>query len=74
MSLEAMAQQGMLEQAPPQAVAGWSLGRVASQVAIMRPERAQALVMVAFPLFRVRDDWPSIKPEVNGRISAAAER
>ncbi|MDP0869742.1 hypothetical protein Q8F85_27765, partial [Klebsiella pneumoniae] len=38
--------QRVLEQAPPQAVwLGWSLGGlVASQVAIMRPERVQALV------------------------------
>ncbi|WP_380270426.1 pimeloyl-ACP methyl ester esterase BioH [Klebsiella pneumoniae] len=66
MSLEAMAQRG-LEQAPPQAVwLGWSLGGlVASQVAIMRPERVQALVTVASsPCFAARDDWPGIKPEV----------
>lgn len=66
MSLEAMAQR-VLEQAPPQAVwLGWSLGGlVASQVAIMRPERVQALVMVASsPCFAARDDWPGIKPEV----------
>ena len=66
MSLEAMAQR-VLEQAPPQAVwLGWSLGGlVASQVAIMRPERVQALVTVASsPCFAARDDWPGIKPEV----------
>ena len=60
MSLEAMAQR-VLEQAPPQAVwLGWSLGGlVASQVAIMRPERVQALVTVASsPCFAARDDWP----------------
>ncbi len=54
MSLEAMAQR-VLEQAPPQAVwLGWSTGRAGGQpVAIMRPERVQALVMVASsPLFR----------------------
>ncbi|PLC31191.1 pimeloyl-[acyl-carrier protein] methyl ester esterase [Klebsiella pneumoniae] len=76
MSLEAMAQR-VLEQAPPQAVwLGWSLGGlVASQVAIMRPERVQALVTVASsPCFAARDDWPGIKPEGAGRISAAAER
>lgn len=58
MSLEAMAQR-VLEQAPPQAVwLGWSLGGlVASQVAIMRPERVQALVTVASsPCFAARDD------------------
>ncbi|MDT1842845.1 pimeloyl-[acyl-carrier protein] methyl ester esterase, partial [Acinetobacter baumannii] len=38
---------------------------VASQVAIMRPERVQALVTVASsPCFAARDDWPGIKPEV----------
>ncbi|HHO9085686.1 TPA: pimeloyl-ACP methyl ester esterase BioH, partial [Klebsiella pneumoniae] len=59
--------QRVLEQAPPQAVwLGWSLGGlVASQVAIMRPERVQALVTVASsPCFAARDDWPGIKPEV----------
>ena len=66
MSLEAMAQR-VLEQAPPQAVwLGWSLGGlVASQVAMMHPERVQALVTVASsPCFAACDDWPGIKPEV----------
>ena len=66
MSLEAMAQR-VLEQAPPQAVwLGWSLGGlVASQVAIMRPQRVQALVTVASsPCFAAHEDWPGIKPEV----------
>ncbi|RRF82965.1 pimeloyl-ACP methyl ester esterase BioH [Klebsiella pneumoniae] len=65
MSLEAMAQR-VLEQAPPQAVwLGWSLGGlVASQVAIMRPERVQALVTVASsPVSRLVTTG-GIKPEV----------
>lgn len=59
--------QRVLEQAPPQAVwLGWSLGGlVASQVAIMRPQRVQALVTVASsPCFAAHEDWPGIKPEV----------
>ncbi len=47
-------------------VAGLEPGRAGGQpVAIMRPERVQALVTVASsPCFAARDDWPGIKPEV----------
>lgn len=64
MSLEAMAQR-VLEQAPPQAVwLGWSTGGlVASEVAIMRPERVQALVTVASsPVSRLVTTGPASSP------------
>lgn len=66
MSLEEMAVH-VLKQAPENAIwLGWSLGGlVASQVALTRPERVQALVTVASsPCFSARDGWPGIKPEV----------
>lgn len=66
MSLEAMAGT-VLEQAPEQAIwLGWSLGGlVASQVALMHPERVQALVTVASsPCFSEHEGWPGIKSTV----------
>ncbi|MGY3859106.1 pimeloyl-ACP methyl ester esterase BioH [Aeromonas intestinalis] len=45
---------------------GWSLGGlVASQLALMQPERVQSLITVASsPCFMARDDWPGIAPKV----------
>lgn len=66
MSLEEMAQR-VLENAPEHAIwLGWSLGGlVASQVALSRPDRVQALVTVASsPCFSAHDSWPGIKPDV----------
>lgn len=66
MSLTQMAEQ-VLAQAPEQAIwLGWSLGGlVASQIALTRPERVQALVTVASsPCFSAQSDWPGIKSEV----------
>lgn len=66
MTLEAMVE-CVLKQAPDKAVwLGWSLGGlVASQVALMHPERVQALVTVASsPRFSAHEDWPGIKPEI----------
>ena len=66
LSLDEMAQQ-VLDAAPQNAVwLGWSLGGlVASQVALSRPDRVQALVTVASsPCFSAQDGWPGIKPEV----------
>ncbi|MFW7247980.1 MULTISPECIES: pimeloyl-ACP methyl ester esterase BioH [Enterobacter] len=66
LSLDEMAQQ-VLDAAPQNAVwLGWSLGGlVASQVALSRPDRVQALVTVASsPCFSAQDAWPGIKPEV----------
>lgn len=66
LSLDEMAQQ-VLDAAPQNAVwLGWSLGGlVASQVALSRPDRVQALVTVASsPCFSAQDAWPGIKPDV----------
>ncbi|MBJ9173635.1 pimeloyl-ACP methyl ester esterase BioH [Citrobacter koseri] len=66
MSLEQMAEH-VLKQAPDKAVwLGWSLGGlVASQVALIHPERVQALVTVASsPCFSAREAWPGIKPDI----------
>lgn len=66
MTLAEMAER-VLAQAPGKAVwLGWSLGGlVASQAALMAPERVQALVTVASsPCFAARENWPGIKPEV----------
>ncbi|MFL7887223.1 pimeloyl-ACP methyl ester esterase BioH [Enterobacter sp. NFIX59] len=66
LSLDEMAQQ-VLDAAPQNAVwLGWSLGGlVASQIALSRPDRVQALVTVASsPCFSAQDAWPGIKPEV----------
>ncbi|MGK3224895.1 pimeloyl-ACP methyl ester esterase BioH [Enterobacter soli] len=66
MSLDEMAQH-VLDAAPQNAIwLGWSLGGlVASQIALTRPERVQALVTVASsPCFSARDAWPGIKPDV----------
>ncbi|MDH6630902.1 UNVERIFIED_ORG: pimeloyl-[acyl-carrier protein] methyl ester esterase [Lelliottia amnigena] len=66
MSLDEMARH-VLERAPQKAIwLGWSLGGlVASQIALMHPERVQALVTVASsPCFAARDEWPGIRPEV----------
>ncbi len=45
---------------------GWSLGGlVASQLALMRPERLHSLITVASsPCFMAREDWPGIAPKV----------
>lgn len=70
MPLAQMAEQ-VLDKAPEQAVwLGWSLGGlVASQIALTRPERVQALVTVASsPCFSAQSDWPGIKPEVLGNF------
>ncbi len=66
LSLDEMAQQ-VLDAAPQNAVwLGWSLGGlVASQIALSRPDRVQALVTVASsPCFSAQDAWPGIKPDV----------
>ncbi|ORM62648.1 pimeloyl-[acyl-carrier protein] methyl ester esterase [Pantoea rodasii] len=65
LSLAEMAQQ-LLPQLPERAVLlGWSLGGlVASQIALMQPERVTALISVASsPCFTAHEDWPGIKPE-----------
>ncbi|WJV54234.1 pimeloyl-ACP methyl ester esterase BioH [Prodigiosinella aquatilis] len=57
----------VLAQAPQRAVwLGWSLGGlVASQIALMAPERVSALITLASsPCFSAGTDWPGIKPEV----------
>ncbi|SCC14449.1 pimeloyl-[acyl-carrier protein] methyl ester esterase [Kosakonia oryzendophytica] len=57
----------ILSQAPEKAVwLGWSLGGlVASQAALLAPERVNALVTVASsPCFSAQDDWAGIKPDV----------
>lgn len=57
----------VLAQAPQNAIwLGWSLGGlVASQIALLAPERVNALVTVASsPCFSARDDWAGIKPDV----------
>lgn len=45
---------------------GWSLGGlVATQLALVHPERVEALITVASsPRFVAQGDWPGIKPEV----------
>ncbi|MGM3173392.1 pimeloyl-ACP methyl ester esterase BioH [Dickeya lacustris] len=66
MSLTEMAQQ-VLAQAPERAVwLGWSLGGlVASQAALVAPDRVTALITVASsPCFGERDGWPGIRPQV----------
>ncbi|EGC6328708.1 pimeloyl-ACP methyl ester esterase BioH [Salmonella enterica] len=66
MTLEEMTAQ-VAKNAPDQAIwLGWSLGGlVASQMALIHPERVQALVTVASsPCFSAREGWPGIKPEV----------
>ncbi|MBS0882619.1 pimeloyl-ACP methyl ester esterase BioH [Pantoea sp. JGM49] len=65
LTLADMAQQ-LLPQLPERAVLlGWSLGGlVASQIALMQPERVTALISVASsPCFTAHKDWPGIKPE-----------
>ena len=57
----------ILSQAPEKAVwLGWSLGGlVASQAALLAPDRVNALVTVASsPCFSAQDDWAGIKPDV----------
>ncbi|MGY5955061.1 pimeloyl-ACP methyl ester esterase BioH [Kosakonia sp. BK9b] len=57
----------VLSQAPEKAIwLGWSLGGlVASELALLVPERMHALVTVASsPCFSARDGWAGIKPEV----------
>lgn len=66
MSLEQMTEM-VLAAAPPQAWwLGWSLGGlVASQAALMQPQRVQGVITVASsPCFAAQDDWPGIRPEV----------
>lgn len=72
MSLANMAQ-CVIEQAPPQALwLGWSLGGlVASQIALMAPQRVNGLITVASsPCFAAQESscseqaWPGIRPEV----------
>jgi pimeloyl-[acyl-carrier protein] methyl ester esterase len=66
MSLEQMAEI-VLDAAPAQAWwLGWSLGGlVASQIALMQPQRVHGLITVASsPCFAAQDDWPGIRPEV----------
>ncbi len=66
MSLSEMAER-VLAQAPGQAVwLGWSLGGlVASQAALMAPERVSRLCTVASsPCFSAQEDWPGIRPDV----------
>lgn len=57
----------VLAQAPEKAVwMGWSLGGlVASQAALVAPQRVEALITVASsPCFAAHDDWPGIRPDV----------
>ncbi|VEB95063.1 Pimelyl-[acyl-carrier protein] methyl ester esterase [Cedecea lapagei] len=57
----------VLAKAPERAIwLGWSLGGlVASQIALVSPERVNALVTVASsPCFTAAEGWPGIKPEV----------
>lgn len=66
MTLAEMADE-VLRHAPPRAWwLGWSLGGlVASQAALMQPERVSGLISVASsPCFAARESWPGIKPEV----------
>ena len=66
LSLEQMTEI-VLAAAPPQAWwLGWSLGGlVASQAALMQPERLKGLITVASsPCFAARDEWPGIRPDV----------
>ena len=66
MSLNEMAEI-VLANAPERAIwLGWSLGGlVASQVALMAPERVSGLVTVASsPCFSEQESWPGIKPDV----------
>lgn len=66
MSLNEMAEI-VLVKAPERAIwLGWSLGGlVASQVALMAPERVSGLVTVASsPCFSEQASWPGIKPDV----------
>lgn len=66
MSLEQMAET-LLAAAPANAWwLGWSLGGlVASQIALMQPQRVRGLITVASsPCFAAQDDWPGIRPDV----------
>ncbi|WP_227318527.1 pimeloyl-ACP methyl ester esterase BioH [Cedecea davisae] len=66
LTLEQMAET-VLAQAPERAIwLGWSLGGlVASQIALLQPERVRGLVTVASsPCFTASGEWPGIKPEV----------
>ncbi len=66
MSLEEMADI-VLAAAPEKAAwLGWSLGGlVASQIALVAPDRVDALITVASsPCFAAQDEWPGIRPEV----------
>lgn len=66
LSLEQMTEI-VLAAAPPQAWwLGWSLGGlVASQAALMQPQRVKGLITVASsPCFAARDEWPGIRPDV----------
>ncbi|MBK0003101.1 pimeloyl-ACP methyl ester esterase BioH [Erwinia sp. S43] len=65
MSLDEMVA-SILPQAPEKAVwLGWSLGGlVASRLALLHPERVEALITVASsPRFSAAEDWPGIRPE-----------
>ncbi|MCE2594747.1 pimeloyl-ACP methyl ester esterase BioH [Motilimonas cestriensis] len=65
-TLQNMAQ-AVLDQAPTEAVwVGWSLGGlVATQAALMSPDRVRRLVTVASsPKFSQDQDWPGIQPRV----------
>ncbi|GAB2925359.1 pimeloyl-ACP methyl ester esterase BioH [Hafnia psychrotolerans] len=66
MSLEEMADI-VLAAAPEKAAwLGWSLGGlVASQIALIAPQRVEKLITVASsPCFSAQDDWPGIRPDV----------
>lgn len=66
MSLAEMAN-CLLEQAPEKALwLGWSLGGlVASQAALMAPERFNGLCTVASsPCFSAQEGWPGIRPDI----------
>jgi len=57
----------VLAQAPEQAAwLGWSLGGlVASQAALLQPERVSHLITLASsPCFAAQENWPGIRPEV----------
>ncbi|MEZ9523236.1 pimeloyl-ACP methyl ester esterase BioH [Enterovibrio norvegicus] len=74
-SLEEMAQ-CLLNNSPQHAIwVGWSLGgMVATQAALLAPERVQGLVTVASsPRFAAEHGWRGIKPQVLSAFSAQLE-
>ena len=66
MSLEQMAETVMAAATAQAWWLGWSLGGlVASQIALLQPQRVSGLITVASsPCFAAQDDWPGIRSEV----------